>query len=353
MKIKLAVLAVAVSLAQGVVAITVAPNASAQTISTRTLLNQLVVGAEHPAGYNRSLFPTWVDADHDGCDTREEVLIAEATHVAVDASCSIISGQWFSKYDGVTTTDPSTFDIDHLVPLAEAWQSGAWRWNTDTRTRYANDLGYGPDLIAVTAHSNRSKGEQEPQDWLPDRVAFRCTYMAWWVAVKWRWQLKVNPAEKTFLHDRLAACGWPSVAKPSRPRTSSSGGSVGTGSSAGGARITAIYFDSPGADTESNASLNAEWVRIRNVTNSRKTLTGWTLRDTSSHIYRFPAFHLAAGATVKVHTGSGSDTAGNLYWHASGYIWNNTGDTAVLKNANGSTVDRCSYTSAADPQASC
>ena len=195
----------------------VAPTAGATTVSTQTLLAQLVVGREHSSGYDRSLFPLWDDADHDGCDTRYEVLIAEATLApTVGAGCSLSGGRWFSKYDGVTTTDPSTFDIDHLVPLAEAWQSGAWSWTTATRERYANDLGYAPDLVAVTAHSNRSKGDREPQDWLPTRTSFQCRYMAWWVAVKWRWHLRVNGAEKTFLVDRLSACGWPSVRAPRR-----------------------------------------------------------------------------------------------------------------------------------------
>jgi len=198
-------------------AVAVALAAGASTISTQTLLGQLVVAHEHAVGYDRSLFPLWIDADHDGCDTRYEVLIAEATQApTVGAGCSLSGGRWFSKYDGVRTSDPSTFDIDHLVPLAEAWQSGAWRWTTATRERYANDLGYGADLVAVTAHSNRSKGDREPQDWLPDRTSFQCRYMAWWVAVKWRWRLRINRIEKTFLVNHLSACGWPSVQTPRR-----------------------------------------------------------------------------------------------------------------------------------------
>ena len=206
--------------------------------------------------------------------------------------------------------------------------------------------------MAVTAHANRSKGEKEPQDYMPPRKRFRCTYLAWWVAVKWRWHLKVNRTERTFLHNHLAACGWPKVTKPSRPRIGRSGGGGGGGST-GGAGITAIYFDSPGADTGSNASLNAEWVRIKNTTSTRKTLTGWTLKDASSHSYTFPTFSLAGGASAKVHTGSGSDTASNLYWGLGTYVWNNTGDTATLRNGSGTRVDSCSYTSSDDPEKIC
>jgi hypothetical protein len=337
-------------------AVSFAPAASAATrVSTKTLLGQLVVRAEHTSGYARSKFPLWIDADHDGCDTRHEVLINEAKiKPHVGASCRLTGGKWVSPYDGVTVTDSSKLDIDHLVPLAEAWQSGAYAWTTDTRMRYANDLGYGPDLVAVTAHANRSKGDREPSGYLPPKRSFDCRYEAWWVAVKWRWHLAVNSAEKSWLTTHLRACGWPSVVKPSRPAISRSSGTGGSGSATAGARITAIYFDSPGPDTPAtNSSLNAEWVAIKNTSASRKTLTGWTLRDTSSHIYHFQTFSLAAGASAKVHSGSGSNTASNLYWRQSYYVWNNSGDKAFLRNANGTLVDSCAYSSSADPEASC
>jgi hypothetical protein len=111
-------------------------------------------------------------------------------------------------------------------------------------------------------------------------------------------------------------------------------------------RITKIYFDSPGADTGSNTSLNAEYVVIKNTGTTRKTLTGWTLRDASKHVYKFPTFRLGAGKSMKVHTGKGANTLGNLYWRSSSYIWNNDGDTATLKRSNGTVASRCSYTGA-------
>ena len=131
------------------------------------------------------------------------------------------------------------------------------------------------------------------------------------------------------------------------------GGSVAQAASAPGVQIVAIYFDSPGSDYGSNTSLNAEWVRIRNVTGRTKTLTGWTLRDAANHVYHFPTLKLAAGVAVRVHTGHGTRSAGNLYWGSSAYIWNNTGDSAVLKNASGVRIDHCSYTSSQDPEAYC
>jgi hypothetical protein len=108
-------------------------------------------------------------------------------------------------------------------------------------------------------------------------------------------------------------------------------------------RLGKIQYDSPGKDDRSNASLNAEWVTIANHSGSKKTLTGWTLRDTSSHVYRFPSFTLVAGASVRVHTGNGTDGAHNLYWGSGNYIWNNTGDKATLKTKAGTTLDTCSW----------
>jgi len=318
--------------------------AEAATLSVKTMLGQLAVRSEHTAGYARSKFKLWVDADHDGCNTRAEVLISEAKiKPQVGAGCALTGGKWVSPYDAVTVTSASKLDIDHLVPLAEAWQSGAYKWNADTRMRYANDLGYGPDLVAVTAHANRSKGDREPSAYLPPRKSFDCTYEAWWVAVKWRWHLSVNSAEKSWLTSHLKSCGWPKVTKPTRPRIGS--GSTGGGGTGAGASIdiTGLQYDSPGADDGSNASLNAEWIQLTNTGSGAVTLTGWTITDAQSHRYAFPTATLAAHATVKVHTGHGTDTSTNRYWNSGAYIWNNTGDTATLRNPGGTTVAEYGY----------
>ena len=195
----------------------VAPAAAATKASTKYLLGQLERASEHTSGYDRDKFTHWIDRDGDGCDARDEVLIAEATtRPSVRADCDLVGGEWRSKYDGVTTTNPSTFDIDHLIALNEAWQSGAWQWNSDTRKRFANDVNYRFSLIAVTASSNRSKSDREPQDWMPERASYGCKYVKQWVAVKWRWHLTVDRAERTFLKAKLSSCGWPSVRVPTR-----------------------------------------------------------------------------------------------------------------------------------------
>jgi hypothetical protein len=102
-------------------------------------------------------------------------------------------------------------------------------------------------------------------------------------------------------------------------------------------RISAVQYDSPGTDTGSNKSLNAEWVRITNNSSTRKTLTGWTLRDTSRHVYRFSTFSIGAGKSVRIHTGKGRNTATDRYQGRSWYVWNNDGDKAILKNSHGTT----------------
>lgn len=169
-------------------------------------ISQLRVEPEFPSGYDRSLFRHWIDADGDGCDARREVLIAESlTPVSIGAGCSLSGGQWYSAFDGQSTTDPSTFDIDHFVPLKEAWDSGAHAWSSDQRRRFANDLDYPGSLIAVTAGSNRSKGAGDPAEWLP-MPSYRCEYVRNWVEVKLRWDLSADPAELTALRSTASGC---------------------------------------------------------------------------------------------------------------------------------------------------
>lgn len=166
----------------------------------------LRVEAEHVGGYKRTLFANWYDADGDGCNTRQEVLIAESIIPAkIGAKCKV-TGKWFSAYDGVTTTKSRGFDIDHMVPLKEAWDSGAWNWNTDQRKKFANDLDEPFFLIAVTARSNRSKGERDPAEWMPTSRSYRCEYARIWVSIKRAWDLSVDPTENRFLTQTLARC---------------------------------------------------------------------------------------------------------------------------------------------------
>lgn len=171
------------------------------------LVAGLKVEPEFIGGYERSLFRHWIDASGNGCDTRREVLISESlTPVTVGSGCAISGGSWYSAFDGVTTTNASSFDIDHLVPLAEAWRSGAHAWDSTTRRNFANDLGYEMSLIAVSASSNRSKSDRDPAKWMPPASSFKCEYVYSWVQVKLRWSLSVDQSELAAINRNWSGC---------------------------------------------------------------------------------------------------------------------------------------------------
>ena len=112
-------------------------------------------------------------------------------------------------------------------------------------------------------------------------------------------------------------------------------------------QLKRIQYDSPGSDTRSNASLNGEYFTLKNVSGKKLSLRNYTVRDKSGHTYKFTTtYYLAAGASVRVHTGKGTNTATNRYWGLGSYVWNNTGDKASLKNSAGTTLDTCTWSSA-------
>jgi hypothetical protein len=189
----------------GLVAVPTAAHAADYSAPLSQAITDLPTAAESRAGYSRDLFKHWVDADGDGCDTRDEVLISEAEKApSVGSGCAISGGRWFSYYDGVSQTSASALDIDHMVPLAEAWDSGAGSWSSATREAYANDLGDYRTLVGVTASENRSKGDQDVAEWLPPQQ--QCRYLREWVAVKHRWRLRVDSGEKSALSSIASGC---------------------------------------------------------------------------------------------------------------------------------------------------
>ncbi len=169
-------------------------SARSQAVRLRTAVSQLRVAKETRSGYARERFQLWVDTDGDCLDTRDEVLKAESKRAAVVRSCDVTRGRWLSYYDQVSWRDPGDVDIDHLVPLAEAWDSGAKRWNAGTRERYANDLRDRRPLVAVTDNVNQSKGDQDIREWRPQFKV--CRYLTQWVAVKTRWSMAIDGAER-------------------------------------------------------------------------------------------------------------------------------------------------------------
>ncbi|MEU2909299.1 HNH endonuclease family protein [Streptomyces massasporeus] len=172
--------------------------------TARSYLASLTVATENRTGYDRDLFPHWI-TQSGSCNTREVVLKRDGTNVQQNSSCAATSGSWYSPYDGATWSAASDVDIDHLVPLAEAWDSGAGSWTTSRRQSFANDLTR-PQLIAVTDNVNQSKGDQDPATWMPSRTAYRCTYVRAWVQVKYYYDLSVDSAEKSALQNYLASC---------------------------------------------------------------------------------------------------------------------------------------------------
>ncbi len=166
---------------------------------------QLRTADEYMSGYNRSFFKHWIDADKNGCDTRKEVLIAEAiVKPKKGPKCALTGGKWISAYDGKTYTKDAALDIDHVVPLAEAWRSGAWAWTAKQRQDFANDLTDSRALIAVTASANRSKGDQDPKTWLPSKG--KCTYIESWVAIKVRYSLTFDIGELSVIQSYFTSC---------------------------------------------------------------------------------------------------------------------------------------------------
>lgn len=173
--------------------------------TARTYLSQLSVSAEGSStGYSRDKFPHWI-TQSGTCNTREVVLKRDGTGVVQDSACAATSGSWYSQYDGATWTAASDVDIDHMVPLAEAWRSGASSWTTSQRQSFANDLTR-PQLIAVTDNVNQSKSDQDPGEWLPPRTSYRCTYARAWVHVKYYYDMTVDSTEKSALQSVLNGC---------------------------------------------------------------------------------------------------------------------------------------------------
>lgn len=165
-------------------------------------LDSLKVAPEDTgAHYKRDDWPTWSQVGG-GCDARETVLKEQGSHVTTGAGCKVTGGEWTSPYDGVKVTSASKLDIDHMVPLAEAARSGTRGWSREQRETYANDTKLV--LVAVTLHSNRSKGDQDPAKWLPDLD--HCGYVTHWVAVKKAYGMTVDSVEKSAIASVLKHC---------------------------------------------------------------------------------------------------------------------------------------------------
>jgi len=157
-------------------------------------IDRLAVAEPRAAtAYERTQFPHWVEITM-GCDTRCTVLDRQRSPAG-----------WLSAYDGYVATRAGELEIDHVVPLAEAWVSGASTWTLARRRAFANDLR-GAELLAVSSWSNRAKGAADPATWRPPDPRWWCAYADAWVSVKVRWTLTADPAEVDALHDMAERC---------------------------------------------------------------------------------------------------------------------------------------------------
>ncbi len=279
------------------------------------LLGQLEIKAEHTAGYDRDNWPHWRDENGDGCHARCEVLASEQR----------ADGTWYSVFDGEATDNPSRFDVDHLVPLAEAHESGGWAWDRAMRQRYANDLSYDHSLIAVSASSNRSKGKKDPAEWLPPAESAHCFYAESWVVIKARWGLAVDEREHRTLMQVLVNCPagrtGVKVEKVVAAPTAIPKVDAASEQSRPDSRLAINYCDA-----------GAELVEISGP--ALFDLGGWSLSDDGEKfIFAFISGTLIpADGTLLVASGQAQ---GDIHsWGRP--VWNNSGDIATLTGPGGS-----------------
>jgi len=177
------------------------------TADAKSVLSTIKVENEYKTGYKRRLFIHWADLNGDGCDTREEILKRDSiSKPQVDPyRCYVVAGDWVSPYDGAKLSDRGDVDIDHVVALKEAWDSGAWAWSESQRKAYANDMTDLRTLIAVTDRVNVSKSDKDPSNWMPPLQSYWCTYLGDWISVKARWGLSMDQSEFGRISNLLAS----------------------------------------------------------------------------------------------------------------------------------------------------
>ncbi|MHB9856610.1 HNH endonuclease family protein [Streptomyces krungchingensis] len=174
--------------------------------TARSELAALTVATPHSMdGYARDKFDIW-STQPDGCTTRQDVLARDGKNIEDQADgCQPSSGSWYSAYDDTTVTTVAQATIDHMVPLAEAWRSGADDWTADERKAFGNDLK-DPQLLIASQSSNSAKSDSGPADWKPTNHAFWCTYAKDYTHIKSLWKLTTTDDEKTALTSMLDTC---------------------------------------------------------------------------------------------------------------------------------------------------
>lgn len=170
-------------------------------------------GRAPKTGYTREEFgPAWADVDHNGCDTRNDILARDLegeTFKPGTQNCVVATGTLADRYTGKTISfvrgnkTSSAVQIDHVIALSDAWQKGAQRLSADQRKQLANDP---LNLMAADGPTNGAKGDKDAATWLPPNRAFRCEYVARQTAVKAKYKLWVTQAEHAAIANILASC---------------------------------------------------------------------------------------------------------------------------------------------------
>ncbi len=169
--------------------------------------NSLQNTPHQSARYNRKIWRHWIDADKDCQNTRQEVLIRDSlkpVRFKTVKSCKVLSGLWKCPYTGEKFTHPRQLDVDHVVPLKEAYLSGGKRWSQERKIIYANDLSHPHHLLAVKASANRSKGASDPVKWMPKQQP--CKYVQMWNHIKKSYKLAMDPKEQAKIQEILNGC---------------------------------------------------------------------------------------------------------------------------------------------------
>jgi len=327
---------------------TTAPNPPAPTTVPRTLPQQYTglvlsleineIAAELP-DYDRADWRHWTDEDKDCQNTRHEVLIEESLKAVTfkgDKRCQVAMGEWLAPFTGDTVTDATKLDVDHMVPLKNAHDSGGWAWDNDRKSAYANEMGYVDHLIAVTASANRQKGASGPERWKPANQDYWCDYAIDWVQIKADWGLSVTKAEWTALQEMIATCDSPPsitvIPSKSEP-TPTAKPVIPTKTPAPPAAPVVVDVLITSLDCKGKPEIMV----VENAGTSAQDMTGWKVEDRGSkNTFNFPAgFSLGAGASVELMSGvSGDDTGETIYWNK-GAVWNNDGDTGSLIDSSG------------------
>ena len=187
-----------------------ATNTQAAANDVLSALNKLEVkGRAAKTGYTRSQFPHWSDPDRNGCDARNDTLKRDLTNITYKVgtrNCKVIAGQLLDPFSGevlIFSSEKSTIDIDHVVALSNAWQTGAAYFDKTKRSQIANDP---LNLLAVDAKLNRQKGDADAATWLPPAKSYRCEYVARQIAVKIKYSLWLTAPEKSAMSKILASC---------------------------------------------------------------------------------------------------------------------------------------------------